>query len=342
VYYPGTTDPGASTPVELAAGSELRGIDFQFTPIHTVRVRGRVAGETAAEFLRSGMIMLMPRGRTASLLFGQSLGRAVDDRGNFEFQGVAPGPYTLFLRTVAKGQFYQAMQAVEVGAADVEGINLTLTPGGELSGRVTVDGAPATKLGSLRVSLEALGPFFPGSTGASALDDGTFTMANVASGEYRVSVLDRSGALYLKSVRFGNQDLPDGALDLSRGIPSGQLEVTLGADGGRVEGAVMGGNQKPVSSATVVLVPETRSRAKHYLFKSTSTGVEGRYTLRGIAPGEYTLLAWEEIESGAWQDPDFLKAYESKGETVSVRPNGRHSQQLKVIASENDGAGKGN
>jgi hypothetical protein len=52
--------------------------------------------------------------------------------------------------------------------------------------------------------------------------------------------------------------------------------------------------------------------------------------LRGIAPGEYKLFSWEEAESDAWQDPEFLKAFEEKGEKISV-PEG-YTKSVTLVA----------
>lgn len=40
---------------------------------------------------------------------------------------------------------------------------------------------------------------------------------------------------------------------------------------------------------------------------------------------------WEEAEEGAWQDPEFLKAFEDKGESVEVNDLDQKSANLVVI-----------
>lgn len=32
---------------------------------------------------------------------------------------------------------------------------------------------------------------------------------------------------------------------------------------------------------------------------------------KAIAPGAYKLFAWEDVETGAYKDPEFLKAFEA-------------------------------
>ena len=40
------------------------------------------------------------------------------------------------------------------------------------------------------------------------------------------------------------------------------------------------------------------------------------------------------MTTGAYQDPDFLKPFESKGETVSIKENAHETVQLKMIPVE--------
>jgi hypothetical protein len=61
------------------------------------------------------------------------------------------------------------------------------------------------------------------------------------------------------------------------------------------------------------------------------TDQNGRYTLKGIDPGDYKLFAWEDIEPGAWDDPEYLKPFESRGQKVTIPENGRENIALDAI-----------
>jgi len=69
----------------------------------------------------------------------------------------------------------------------------------------------------------------------------------------------------------------------------------------------------------------------HRLYKSQSTDQYGRFDLRGIAPGDYKLFTWDEVEEGAWEDADFLKTFEETGEKVSVQEGDSKSVNLTEI-----------
>jgi hypothetical protein len=332
LYYPGTLDPASASMVELVAGSELRGIDFTLTPVRTVRVRGRLVCEVPGVDPRQSALLLMPRSQRG-VFFTQGMGRVQDDKGTFELRGVVPGSYTLIAQLFADQKRYSASLPVEVGSANIDGLTVTLAPGIGLSGQIKVEGGAETKLESIYASLQSETPFF-GGPGSQVQTDGTFTMKDVAPADYRVNVTGLPENLYLKSARYGDREVLDSGLDLSKDAGGGRLEIVVSSSGGQIEGTVTDSEQKPAINATVALVPESGKRDKTYLFKNATADQSGRFTLRGVAPGEYKLFAWEEVEPGAWQDPEFLKTQDKKGEPVSVSENGRSSAQLTLIPAE--------
>jgi hypothetical protein len=62
------------------------------------------------------------------------------------------------------------------------------------------------------------------------------------------------------------------------------------------------------------------------------TDQRGNYILRGVPPGEYVLMAWEEVDNGAAEDPEYRKPYESKAVAVKIDEKGASTASLEVIA----------
>jgi hypothetical protein len=83
-----------------------------------------------------------------------------------------------------------------------------------------------------------------------------------------------------------------------------------------------------------VLVPEPSRRNQSSLFKEQATDQYGHFELRGIAPGDYKVFSWEEAESGAWEDPEFLKPFEEKGEKISLQENDQKTLNLTAIQTK--------
>jgi hypothetical protein len=173
---------------------------------------------------------------------------------------------------------------------------------------------------------------FTASMGGVVNEDGSFSLAGVDPGPCTVQVFGLPEKYYLKSVRLGENDWVDGAVAVTAN--AGTLDVLLSPNAAQVEGVVLDEKQQPAPGATVALAPDERRRGRPDLFRATLADQYGRFVLKGLAPGEYKLFSWAEVESGAAQDPEFLKLYERSGEPVTLRENGRETAQLKLLPVE--------
>ena len=73
-----------------------------------------------------------------------------------------------------------------------------------------------------------------------------------------------------------------------------------------------------------------RGRTDRY--RKTVSDQSGHFNLRGLRPGEYTLLAWESVDGEAYYNPEFLKVYEGRGSGIRVSEGERKSVQIEAIA----------
>jgi hypothetical protein len=84
-----------------------------------------------------------------------------------------------------------------------------------------------------------------------------------------------------------------------------------------------------------VLIPKSEKRRSNVQFyKTATTDQKGLFTIKSVDPGDYKAYAWEDVETQAWMDPEFVKPVESKGTAVTVDPSGQHQLQLKAIPAE--------
>jgi hypothetical protein len=345
VYFPGTANEDAAAPIDLAAGANVRSIDIITTPVRPRRIRGTIMDATGqpaqnAQIFRS-------RNSPPSNAFVTEM--ADPAKGTFDIRGVVPGPYTL----LAIAGDSSGKVVVNVGETDLEDVRIPVAAGVTFSGKLSVDGSNNPVPAGLRVSLRP-DPLVPGMPiPASAVSaEGQFTFSQVLPGDYLVTVqplqpappvttgqranafpvLPQRGSpalpplppalqnAYVKSVRLGSADVLNGGLRIDS-PPGDSLEIVIGANPGRVEGDV-----GRLANATVVLVPAAHMRRPD-LYKSVLTNPEGRFEFQGVTPGDYILLTWADVETGAWMNADFLKPYESRGRTLRVEEGSRHTMQ---------------
>ena len=334
VYYPNAASAEAAAPLEITPGAQLRGIDLTLTKTRTVRLRGVVTNGATNKPAQAN-ITLMGRESTG-MAMNRAFGRGVDDKGNFEIHSVVPGSYFLVAQTFEDNKQSVAKVPVEVGTSNIDGLQIVVHPPADLSGRVLIENNADTNGATFSVTLQSKlpGPFGGGGAGAQADKDGAFRIRNVAADAYTVMVYGIKDNFYLKSVRLADMDVTDAGIDLSQGVSAGELTVIMSADGGQVDGTVLNEKSEAAAVATVVLIPNPEKRGIRRLYKITMTDQAGKYSLKGITPGEYKLFAWEQIEPGAYQDPEFLKRFDSQGESVSIKEKAHEAKQLKAIPAE--------
>ena len=331
-YYPGTNDVARATSLELRAGEEVGGMDFTLLPTRTVRVRGRVLNAVTGGTGRGATVMLTPRERSYNFFLSRNETSVEDAQGTFELRGVTPGSYTITAMWWEDGKSYAARQPLDVGKADAQGINLVIAPGIDLSGRLLIEGKADIPLADMGIHLspseDSMGM---GGAGAKVKSDGTFLLQNVADDAYRIFVENLPPDYYLKAATLGPENVLEKGLDIRHGQDLSRLELVVSSAGGRIEGQALTEEQLPATGCIVALIPEPRYRSQTAFFKSSTTDQFGHFTLRGIPPGEYKLFAWDDIEPGAYQNPDFLRPYEQKGKSVHVDEGGRVTIELRLI-----------
>jgi hypothetical protein len=343
-YYPGTYDARQASALTLKAGDEMP-VNFTLVPARTYRIRGIVTGVTADQ---KPVVELLSKAGDAYRANANEIG----SDGQFEVRGVPPGSYVLRAGAGTGTQLLSVHQDVSVVAADVEGIKLTPLPSFTLSGRLHSDGGASVDLTQYVVNLrlaelpEDHGFFMSQDffgTNASVDRLGNFESKDVNPGTYIVQVYGGGGqgSYYLKSVTLGGRDIATG---FTASGPA-TLDLMVSSKGGMVEGTVVDkekdgdtnhasadqvNNDHPVANATVVAVPEEKYRKLPDRFGIGSTDQHGRFAIRGLAPGSYTLYAWQDLEESVYRDPEFLKSQEANGTAVKVEEGFHQQIELKL------------
>jgi hypothetical protein len=258
-----------------------------------------------------------------------------------------------------------ARQPLQLTSSNVEGIHLAPQAGGSINGHLRFETGYSTirndasqmflQLRSAEGDDET--PIAFGLSGASNVTqvnpDGSFEWKNVPAGRYFVQISDASSApdWFLKSVSAAGSDASAGGFSVGGG--SSTLDLVAAANGAVINGVVTEPKEfsndpsapaqpaeteftqnEPAADVTVVAIPEPRFRSRLDLYRKSVSDQDGHFTLRGLAPGSYTLFAWESVEGEAYYNTEFLSAYEGQGTALHSSEGDRVSVQLKVILGE--------
>jgi hypothetical protein len=339
-YYPGTRDRGQATAIQLHAGDDFP-VNFSLAPSPSLTIRGSVVnlppGSSAAIILQS---------RDFNLVLN---GAEMHKDGSFEIRNVSPGAYTILATVDNVATPMMARQSLQL-AESVEGLRLAPQVGGTVYGRLRMETNSSAKPDLSQMflflrssdnngeddSLSSLTMGIGFSNVAHVNGDGSFEWKNVPVGNYSVQLSEASAMpdWFLKSVAAGGRDAADSGFSVSSGTTS--LALVASANGALAEGLATNQNDEPIADAVVVAVPEPRFRNRPDRYRKALTDQSGRFTLRGLPPGDYTLFAWENIDGEAYYNSEFLKNYEGQGKALHVSEGLRVNVHLKTIPGVED------
>lgn len=340
VFYPDSTSREEAARIRLRPGDETVA-DFTLLPSALARVRGQVTGFA----LRNARIMAGTRnGEISHQAF-------VNAEGGFELDGLLPGEYTLTVFDAGQSERGErnpriGVRTIRVEGADIDGVEITASPAlrtsSRIQGTVRVASSNVTHgpLASLNVSLlpERGGSdaALPDGMRVSAFvgPDGRIAIREVPPGRYTLHMTTSSPGwedFYTSSLRVEGVDVTDSVFTIPTSGGTIPVEITISGDGAYVEGTVVDEDNRPVAHASVTGIPDGPLRSQIDAYQQATTDSNGKYRLRGIKPGSYTLFAWESMEDWSFMDPEFLQTYESQGVSVRLGPKERQTIPLRLI-----------
>jgi Carboxypeptidase regulatory-like domain len=330
-YFPAALDSASASSIEIAPGAEIRNMDIRMQKAGVFHVYGKMvnaAGTTVAP----ATLKLRDPGVTDPL---SSRNRIASRDGSFAFNGLLPGTYVLQAWSGAS-QELQGHQIIAVTDRDVENAVLLLAPGLDIPLSVRIDDADDQQAQKIRSSL---GRFtLTASDGlndnamAQSKSDDAWIFHNIGPGTYRMGLGGPDGT-YVKSIRFGNQDITTSFLDTTSG--GGALEMVLSPHAAEVTGMVQDANGQPLSGVTVTLwMPGLPTYGTLDQARSTGTDATGHFRFGNLRPGEYRIAAWEKIEPGMGNVPDFHVSFDSSATPLKVSEDSHQTVQPVLISRE--------
>ncbi|MGZ4789793.1 MAG: carboxypeptidase regulatory-like domain-containing protein [Terriglobales bacterium] len=327
-YYPDAVDASAASPIEVAPGAELRSIDIRLRKARVFHLYGKVVNAAGAS-LPSAMLTL----RDPSVSDPLNANRISVVEGNFAINGLLPGAYSLQAQSGPTREL-QGHLVVTITDRDIDDAIVTLTPALEIPLSVRIDDADPQQSQKLRRALRFTLTATDGTNDnamAQTKADG-WLFRTIGLGTYRMG-LDVPDGTYVKSIRFGNQDITTGLLDTTSG--GGALEMVLSPHAAEVTGIVQDANGQPLSGVIVTLwMPGLQPFGTLDQARSTGTDAMGHFRFGNLRPGEYRIAAWEKIEQGLGNVAEFHVKFDNKATVVRLAEDSRETVQPVLIHRE--------
>ena len=357
-YFPGTLDQRQAAALEVpAGGTTIASFGVQSSRAYVVS--GTVTGLTAQPRPRDdtseAFVAMMSQGIGQLFLLGKNGEREeqnLGEDGKFEFPNVLPGRYRAqvivfsgFVNGTPSIKMQTISTPIEVNGSDVVGLRLQVDRNADVSGKLHIDGEEKIDWRQLNVSLlmvpegedEGTGFEMMAQAGMAMVnEDGSFEIKDVPGANYQLAVGARSEKFrdyYMKSALLGGQEVADTGFAAGPGMV---LDVLVSAKGAGIEGTVVDGEGKPVPNAAVVTVPSTGKLGRPDAYQSAMSDESGHFAMRGMNPGSFLVLAFEEMREN-YRSPEFAKKYEGKGQKVELEEGGKKSVTVKLITEEGKG-----
>jgi hypothetical protein len=249
-------------------------------------------------------------------------GRSVQLTGaSFTLWGLPRGKYRLhaFASDGLGHSVTSAELDLEVSGSNADNLTLAMLPPFEVGGRIGWDGDPVS--GAATIRLEPLQSGWD-PVHAKIEADGTFRIAAVEPDRYRVLVEGVPEGVYVKSLKLGAQDMAGGVLDARFGGGGQPLAVTLSTAGAQISGTVQDA-KGPLAGVTLAI-------AAADFFRTVVSGPDGSYTCRGLAPGNYQIVAIDPSDAESLKQSGSLGIYEGSAEKFHVAEGEKLVRDVKM------------
>jgi hypothetical protein len=326
LFYPATADFQQAQAVKLNPGDDMAA-NFLLVSAPVAFIRGRVT---------NGMTGQPPKGASVSAFWttymeGEGLLAQVSpEDGTFEIRGVAPGTYTLRASFTEDKLDYEGELTVEVGNEGTQNVQIAALPDFAAAGHVTIAGTPEHP--PRRVLVEFAGEgLTPRVRGSASFPDFKFEAQLRPDRHYYARARNLPEDYYLKSVAIsGHEHSPD---DVLVSGSRGDMDIVISAAGARVEGVLYDSKGDP-TRGSVMLVPDVPQPGPPDLYRRTSADSKGKFTVRGVAPGSYRLVAVESVSLDTEiNEPDFLRTIGNRGQPLTVEESGKYTVSLALESS---------
>ena len=301
VFFPGVPEMSAGTPIEVVPGGEAAA-DFMLSAEPLYTISGKVTGEVAG---------------VSTLDFERKAGDDTDFKQTVSVQGgkfqanVPAGTYSVSGET-SEGKSPEATVMIR---ADESEVAIPLSEAATIPVEVVKERANGQRdpvkgnLAGNSLQLESVARSGSRAILRTAKAD---EIPNVPPGTYRLKITT-NGGWWVKSAESGGVDLLSDDLTVVEGEHPEPIQVTLQDGAGMVAGRVL-----PMGDPGHVLVLLVQPHGSRNLLRTT-IATQGSFTIPGVPPGDYVILALDDGDRMEYANPDVLEPFLADAEPVSVQ-----------------------
>ncbi len=339
VYFPGVPDMASASPIELSAGQAAEA-NFSLDEVTVHKISGTISGYVPNQGV--SLQLCDQSGTQIPMSYEFS-----PDNGRFDFRGVPAGAYLLkAFSQSAPNQPVRAEARINL-ASDQFNLHLALVPATSVPIAVRTESVAQTGPGAAKYlrsmpqgpplgarllsSQPGASETYAGVEGAPGQQNLVFR--NIEAGRYTVELMPQA-PWYVQSAEYGQTNLLTDDLVLTSGAPPSTIQVTLRNDVATLTGTVTQHSGAEVP-ATIVAIPDGLAAATpqigYYYPPQDKNSAPEQFTLSSLAPGDYTVLAFDHAEDVEYSNPDVLQNYTSQAAHVTLAPGQRTTVTLELI-----------
>lgn len=360
MFFPSAVVASRATPVVIRSGEERSDVDVQLQPVRTVEVSGTLMDSSGPVPHFGVHLMPADAGDGASVL--EVATTSTDARGAFAFPLVPSGSYTLVAlrsgppagdgssptpepRTISETPGAWATQPLAVGDASVGNVALMLRAGAHITGRIEFSGASERPTASrlrqtMRITVTRAQPLFRENVGPSdapLAPTGAFSSRGLSPGRYVLGLLqaEAAPAWTLQSVTVSGRDVTDAVMTLGDSDVN-DVVVVFTDQPAALTGTVSNAKSGTDLDASVFVFPTDKARwpdgrVSTRVFRTVRVSKTGTFTVPGMIPGEYFVVAASDESAGDWPDERLLARLAPSATTVRVEPNQKQIANLRTV-----------
>ena len=300
-FYPSTTEEAKATLLEVSEGSETKDVDIVIARRDPggFKVTGRIIhGETGKPLpnIVYGVTHHYEGGTNSTS------GSRSNAEGEFRFENVLPGKYSVFLNTDQNSDIRANPVPFEVMDNDITGLVLKTVKGASVSGVVVLENSDrktvSRKLGELHVyaMFEDSDEFSQGVTTVPLKPDGSFKLNGLRAGnaQIQVNAMSPYGSRDLLVVRLERDGIEQpGKINIKEGEDVQGIRLTVKHLTSAIRGQVkIEGGELPPSARMFISITLLDGNANpNTSYRTEELDLRRRFFAQGLPAGRYEVKA---------------------------------------------------